>query len=517
MPALGFSLLALLIISLTTLLPPTEPTEAGGTIFTVTNADDPGNGFCDAQCTLREAIDEANGGQGNTIAFDLPGCPAVPANCVIQIGAALPALSQLATRIDGTTQPGYAGIPVVTIDGTGSAPGTPGLTLSSFFVDIKGLVIRDFPGAGIDASTFFLDGLQITDNRLTNNDGDGILLGPGFNGVDPLGHDILRNTIVGNGGTGVNNGTNCMQNALIASNTITGHTGVGKAGVELCGDGNQIHFNRMVDNSVGIRDWGFSSISDAQNNWWGCNEGPTNSDCDSSDESNGAADYDPWLVMSFNASPDSIQTGQTSTLATNMNVNSDGADTLALGFLPDGTEILFQTDLGTVGSSSVIVSMVSGLASATLTAGGAAGTAHVSAELDNETQNDEVTITEAPTPTPTPTPTDTPTPTPTPSPTPTPTEPPSQNRQGDINCDTNITSVDSLGILRFVAGLSPLIQQEPCPDIGTGDPGFFGDVDCKNLVTSVDALGVLRFVAGMSPLAQQEPCTDIGDTPATGT
>jgi hypothetical protein len=77
--------------------------------------------------------------------------------------------------------------------------------------------------------------------------------------------------------------------------------------------------------------------------------------------------------------------------------------------------------------------------------------------------------------------------------------------------------VDSLGILRFVAGLSPLIQQEPCPDIGTGDPGFFGDVDCKNLVTSVDSLGILRFVAGLSPLGQQEPCTDIGEAPATGT
>jgi hypothetical protein len=95
--------------------------------------------------------------------------------------------------------------------------------------------------------------------------------------------------------------------------------------------------------------------------------------------------------------------------------------------------------------------------------------------------------------------------------------PPSEHRQGDVNCDTNVTSVDSLGILRFVAGLPPLAQHEPCPDIGTGAGGFFGDVDCKNLVNSVDALAVLRFVAQLSPLAQQEPCTDIGGTPATGT
>jgi hypothetical protein len=71
--------------------------------------------------------------------------------------------------------------------------------------------------------------------------------------------------------------------------------------------------------------------------------------------------------------------------------------------------------------------------------------------------------------------------------------------------------------LRFVAVLSPLAQQEPCPDIGTGAGGLFGDVDCKNLVNSVDALGILRFVALLSALAQQEPCTDIGGKPATGT
>ena len=126
-----------------------------------------------------------------------------------------------------------------------------------------------------------------------------------------------------------------------------------------------------------------------------------------------------------------------------------------------------------------------------------------------------------PTPTPTPTaePTDTPTPSPTPTPTPTttPTPSPSALVQGDVNCDTNVTSVDSLGILRFVAGLPPLSQHEPCPDIGTGNGEFFGDVDCKNLINSVDALGILRFVAGLPALGQQEPCADIGNSPATGT
>jgi hypothetical protein len=402
---------------------------------------------------------------------------------------------------------------VVTIDGTGLLPGTPGITLAEDLASVRGITIRDFPGSGIDATTLLLDGLDISDNRITNNDGDGISLGP-HTGM--VGHLILRNRIVDNGGTGINNSTNCMEGAHILANEITGHSTPGKAGIELCGEGNLIHFNRIAGNSVGIRDHGFTSISDAENNWWGCNEGPTNSDCDPSDESDGAADYDPWLVLSFSASPDSITTGQTSNLGASANMNSNGSDTFALGHIPDGTELLFETDHGSVGSSSVVVSTVSGVAGATLTADGGPGTAHVSVKLDNETQTDVVVVTEAtPTPTLSPTPTESPTPTPTPSPTPTATPPP--YIQGDINCDTDVTSVDALGILRFVAGLPQLLQQEPCPDIGTGTGGFFGDVDCKNLVNSVDALGILRSVAHLPPLAQGEPCTDIGDTPATGT
>ena len=37
---------------------------------------------------------------------------------------------------------------------------------------------------------------------------------------------------------------------------------------------------------------------------------------------------------------------------------------------------------------------------------------------------------------------------------------------GDVDCDNNVTVVDALKILRFLAGL-PVVQNEPCPDIGT--------------------------------------------------
>lgn len=85
---------------------------------------------------------------------------------------------------------------------------------------------------------------------------------------------------------------------------------------------------------------------------------------------------------------------------------------------------------------------------------------------------------------------------------------PSPRTQGDVDCDGDVDSVDSLKQLRHVAGLS--VSQEPgCPAIGSGTPTW-GDVDCDDDVDSVDALKVLRHVAGL-PVQQNEPCTDVGE------
>lgn len=81
-------------------------------------------------------------------------------------------------------------------------------------------------------------------------------------------------------------------------------------------------------------------------------------------------------------------------------------------------------------------------------------------------------------------------------------------KQGDVDCSGSVNAVDSLKVLRYVAGLS-VAQTEPCPDIGTEAP-IWGDVDCSGAVNSVDALKLLRYVAGLS-VAQTEPCTDIGE------
>jgi hypothetical protein len=81
-------------------------------------------------------------------------------------------------------------------------------------------------------------------------------------------------------------------------------------------------------------------------------------------------------------------------------------------------------------------------------------------------------------------------------------------RQGDVDCDGQVNSIDSLKVLRFGAGLS-VTQTEPCPDIGTVVTQVIGDVDCSGGVNSIDALKILRHAAGLGN-TQTEPCTDIG-------
>jgi hypothetical protein len=89
-----------------------------------------------------------------------------------------------------------------------------------------------------------------------------------------------------------------------------------------------------------------------------------------------------------------------------------------------------------------------------------------------------------------------------------------------VNCSSltgigGVDSTDALLVLRFRAGLS-VTQNEPCPDMGTGQGGLFGDVDCSGIVNSVDSLKIQRAVANLS-VDQPKGCTPIGLFPAEGT
>ena len=125
---------------------PTDDTAAATTAvdpltLTVNTASDTNDGTCSiAHCSLREAINRANGKAGaDTIGFDIPG--AEPH--AILPTTALPGITESAT-LDATTQLGFAGTPVVEIDGSAIRCG-PGGTRTQ--CGASGLVVDANPNS----------------------------------------------------------------------------------------------------------------------------------------------------------------------------------------------------------------------------------------------------------------------------------------------------------------------------------------------------------------------------------
>jgi len=90
------------------------PVPAEASSFVVNAADDVDDGSCDDyHCSLREAINAANANPGaDSITFDIPG----PGPHVIMLTDEL-IISDDRTFIDGSSQPGYSGSPIIVLDG----------------------------------------------------------------------------------------------------------------------------------------------------------------------------------------------------------------------------------------------------------------------------------------------------------------------------------------------------------------------------------------------------------------
>jgi CSLREA domain-containing protein len=138
-------------------------------VFTV-NANDDQSGSCTAgHCSLRQAIQAVNSNSSCTflagtgplcqIAFNLPrnfiffnGVPiALGLPSPIAISSALPVISRPVT-IDGTTQSGFAGAPVVVVNASSSFP-FDGLVLNGGNTTVRGLSLNKFVNAILIASS----------------------------------------------------------------------------------------------------------------------------------------------------------------------------------------------------------------------------------------------------------------------------------------------------------------------------------------------------------------------------
>ena len=152
---IGLGLLATVLTIV--ILAQTSPVRSAPATFTVDstgNAGDfsSGDGWCDTDdsvgdgpCTLRAAVQEANATMDlDTIEFDIAGV----GPHTIALDSGLPYISE-PVIIDGTSEPDFAGAPVIELNGINAGAGVNGLTIDAGGSTVKGLVINRFMGHGI--------------------------------------------------------------------------------------------------------------------------------------------------------------------------------------------------------------------------------------------------------------------------------------------------------------------------------------------------------------------------------
>jgi hypothetical protein len=227
--------------------------------FAVTNKNDSGPG------SFRQALTNANNHIGFTdvISFAIPG--AGP-HTIIPVSP-LPAATEPIV-IDGTSQPGYAGSPLIEINGAKIGVPSPGLVLGGGSSTVRGLAINGFNGNGIAllsngnvvAGNYI--GTDLTGTIDRGNLGSGIhILDAGNNtvGGDSPG---MRNVISGNTGEGVR-----LDGALATGNLIRGnYIGTNASGVADLGNSNSGVFirkapgNSVIGNLISGND-GFAGVA----------------------------------------------------------------------------------------------------------------------------------------------------------------------------------------------------------------------------------------------------------------
>lgn len=219
----------LIAAAIAAVLPGTATEAAAQSTFVVNSTADAadaalGNGVCAAAggaCTLRAAIQESNAVAG----ADVIGFAIGSGLQTITLGSSLPTITS-AVRIDGWTQPGYAGSPLIDINANGQG----GLVVTAGNTTLRGLVIRNAAS----------DGIQLTD-------GGGNVLEGNYVGMAPNGTTPSANTghgvVVTNSPNNRIGGTTTAQRNLISKNTAKGNGG----GIVLNGAGG----NTIQGNFIG--------------------------------------------------------------------------------------------------------------------------------------------------------------------------------------------------------------------------------------------------------------------------
>jgi titin len=267
----------------------------------VTTAADSGPG------SLRAAITSVNGTPGaSTIDFDL-------ASGIqrIHLQSPLPALVNPVT-LDGSTQPGFSGTPLIVLDGSQAGPSADGLVLTGGSSSVRDLVIHGFSGSGVvlsgpggdvvsgDYIGTDVTGLLAFPNRqrgvyvngasnntiggsdagsgdvISSNGYAGILIVGGSNNViqgSKIGTDVTGTKSLGNEGSGIRldhatqtqiGGTSASARNIVSGNERSGiHLDVGSTGNVVQGN----YIGTDVSGTVALANsWRGIDVASASNN-----------------------------------------------------------------------------------------------------------------------------------------------------------------------------------------------------------------------------------------------------------
>ena len=210
-------------------------------------------------CTLRAAMMQANSSAGtDVITFAIGSGPAT-----INPTSFLPILTGPVT-IDGTTQPGYAGSPIIEIDGTGAGNPANGLTVDGGSSTIRGLVINKFTFRGVEVRSagnivegnYF--GINVAGTTGKPNALDGILVNNAPNNTIGGTTAAARNVSSGNNGDGIQIFGPAATGNVVQGNRFgtnpAGNAGLGNGVGSPCSSGapgQGVSLNSAPNNTVG--------------------------------------------------------------------------------------------------------------------------------------------------------------------------------------------------------------------------------------------------------------------------
>lgn len=221
-------------------------------------------------------------------------------------------------------------------------------------------------------------GVVIENNVLTGGTAPMILVGDGNDGL-VIAYNSLTGSAAGAiaiaGSSAEPNGEVVIHANNVANNLVGIDVTTSPPATPLA-----VHYNRLEDNGTDVRVSIAGLTIDGDSNWWGCNEGPAA--CAASAIAAGSTtDLDPWLVLTIDAFPDSIATGQTSIVIAGFTGP----------YFPEGIPVSFTASGGTMNPTTGLTPAFDSIFSPT-----APGIATVYATVDDETVAAAIVVAGAP-------------------------------------------------------------------------------------------------------------------------